>query len=325
MPLPEKLVKKLIFICFLVGISNFVISVNFNLVEMFSYLGAPRWAAPWGRGRLGDWTAFMDQAQYFGYIVPSLAALHLVRRGWLNTHSVIAVACAVVVVLLLAVGGGRRIIGVAVGAALLVWLLSTPRIRLSTFLGVAVATFVLLLGMQFILEIRGGGYSAFRKEGAQYSYLHVDDNFLRLSQLIDLIPAKFDYVYFRQIFLTLLRPIPRVFWEGKPIDAGFDLATVLGLKDVSLSSTILGEWYLSFGWIGVTLGGWLHGRLASAVNLVLPERVTDNNPITYALLVMVLFAGIRSMQDLVLMSYAVLAWVGVTWMLRYRWTGPTVV
>ena len=325
MPLPEKLLERLILVCFVIGMSNFALSVDFDLVKMFSYLGSPRWAAPWGRGRLGDWTAFMDQAQYFGYIVPSLAALHLVRRGWLNVHSIIAVAWAVLVVLFLAVGGGRRIIGVTVGAALLVWLLATPKIKLSTFLGAAVGSFILLVGMQFILEIRSGGYEAFRVEGPQFSYLHIDDNFLRLSQLINLIPSKFDFVYFQQIVFTLIRPIPRVFWEGKPVDAGFDLATVLGLSDVSLSSTILGEWYLSFGWVGVAVGGWLHGRFASAVNRVLPARVKNNNPIIYSLLVMVLFAGIRSMQELVLMSYAVLAWIGATWALRSRRRQPSAV
>ena len=45
--------------------------------------------------------------------------------------------------------------------------------------------------------------------------------------------------------------------------------------------------------------------------------VTANNPIVYGLAVMVLFAGMRSMLDLVVMSYALAAWWGVN-----KWLTP---
>ena len=84
------------------------------------------------------------------------------------------------------------------------------------------------------------------------------------------------------------------------------------MEGVSLSSSILGEWYLGFGWAGLIFGGWLHGRLATAANALRQGSVAANNPMLYALSVMVLVSGIRSMQDLVIMSYSVLAWLAVT-------------
>ena len=60
---------------------------------------------------------------------------------------------------------------------------------------------------------------------SEYDYLHVDDNFLRLAQVIQLVPAQHDYVYLQQLIFTAVRPVPRVFWPGKPIDPGFDLPT----------------------------------------------------------------------------------------------------
>jgi hypothetical protein len=153
------------------------------------------------------------------------------------------------------------------------------------------------------LNIRTGGYEDFLLRGSEYDYLHIDDNFLRLAQIIDMVPERRPYVYQQQVVFTLVRPVPRVFWPNKPVNPGFDLATEVGLKGVSLSSSILGEWYISYGWWALIFGGLLHGRLAKTVNAF--PRV--GNPIVYALAVMVLVAGMRSMLDLVVMSYALIA------------------
>lgn len=112
-----------------------------------------------------------------------------------------------------------------------------------------------------------------------------------------------------------MRPIPRFFWPGKPTSSGFDLAQVQGLKQTSLSSSVIGEWYLSFGWIGVVGGGWLYGRLAGMASLLLVKDAESANSIVYSLLAMALFAGMRSMLDLVLMSYSVLAWMFISWLM----------
>jgi len=42
---------------------------------MVYYLGQERWAAPWGRGQLGGWDAFLDHLQYFGYLLPVLTVV----------------------------------------------------------------------------------------------------------------------------------------------------------------------------------------------------------------------------------------------------------
>ena len=48
----------------------------------FRISASQRWSAPWGRGQLGGWDAFLDQMQYFGYVLPSLTALLIARRGF---------------------------------------------------------------------------------------------------------------------------------------------------------------------------------------------------------------------------------------------------
>jgi len=310
-PVDLKTIAIAVPICFAAGMFNYAYSVGFDIPLMFSYIGEQRWAVPWGRTQFGGWDAFRDQAPYFGYVLPSLAAVLIARRGLFNFQSLFAVGCSAIMLLFLSTGGGRRIVGVAVGAALIVWVQMNPGMRLKNILVVGVGAVALAWTAQFMLNIRTYGYEEFLERGSEYDYLHVDDNFLRLAQVIEIIPERRDYIYHQQIVFTLVRPIPRIFWPGKPISAGFDLPSEIGMKDVSLSTSIIGEWYISWGWVAVVFGGWFHGRLASTANWLKELGRRTGNPIVYALSVMVLMSGMRSMQDLVLMSYALVAWWAV--------------
>jgi hypothetical protein len=216
-------------------------------------------------------------------------------------------------------GGGRRIIGVTVGAAIIVWIQAQARLNVRKLVIAAAAAIGLLTAMQFMLNIRSIGYEEYMFRGtSDYDYLHVDDNYLRLAQVIQIVPAEHPHVNFQQLWFTIVRPVPRVFWPGKPIDPGFDLPSIVGMKGVSLSTSIIGEWYLSYGWLAVLFGGWLHGRLARTANVLRERPEYHTNPIVYGLAVMILVSGMRSMQDLVIMSYALVAWWGANRLTRER-------
>jgi oligosaccharide repeat unit polymerase len=317
-PLTDRAIARLVPACFLLGMFNFAYATNFDLPLMFSYLGQPRWSAPWGRAQLGGWDAFLDQLQYFGYVLPSLTALVIARRGFI-LQAWLSIAASGIMLAFMAQGGGRRLIGVTVGAAILVWVQAQEKIDVRKLTLAAVAVVGLLTIMQFMLNVRNLGYQEFEFRGeSDYDYLHVDDNFLRLAQVIELVPAEYPYLQFGQVWFTIIRPIPRVLWPGKPVDPGFDLPTALGAKGVSLSMSIIGEWYISFGWLTVIFGGWLHGRLARSINALRDVEEFRSNPIVYGLAVMVLVAGMRSMLELVLMSYALIAWWGVNRLTRER-------
>lgn len=310
-PLDARTITRMVPICFVLGMFNFAYAVDFDIAEMFSYLGANRWSAPWSRGQLGGWNAFIDQMPYFGYVLPSLTALLIARQGLLRPSTVVAIACSVIMLLFLSQGGGRRLIAVTGGAALLVWVQAHPGLRLKNLVIVGVGAIALAWASQFILNIRSEGVETFRERGSEYDYLHIDDNFLRLAQVIELVPAQHPYVGGGMVLYAIVRPIPRVFWPNKPVDSGFDLSRAVGLKGVSLSMSIIGEWYIGWGWISIMFGGWLHGRLAKAANVLRAQGIASHNPIVYGLAVMVLVAGMRSMLDLIIMSYALVAWWGV--------------
>ncbi len=307
-PMDTRTVARLVPVCFVLGMFNYAYWVGFDVPLMFSYLGEQRWAAPWGRAQLGGWNAFLDQMPYFGYVLPSLTALLIARRGF-TVPAWLSIVVSGIMLAFLSQGGGRRIIGVTVGAAILVWIQAQQVLRVRRLNIAAAAAVALLAAMQFMLNIRSFGYEDFMFRGSsEYDYLHVDDNFLRLSQVIQIVPAEHPHVGYQQLWFTIVRPVPRVLWPGKPIDPGFDLPSIVGMKGVSLSTSIIGEWYLSFGWLTVILGGWLHGRLARTANVLREREEYRANPIVYGLAVMILVSGMRSMQDLVIMSYALVAW-----------------
>jgi len=110
----------------------------------------------------------------------------------------------------------------------------------------------------------------------------------------------------------LVRPVPRVFWPEKPVDPGFDLPPAVGVEGVSYSYSVIGELYMSLGFIGIALGGWFYGRVAAMARGLLRRSQTLAALLMYSVVVMALFSGMRSTLELVLVSYVVLAWIAIS-------------
>ena len=69
------------------------------------------------------------------------------------------------------------------------------------------------------------------------------------------------------------------------------------------------------GLIVVFIGGLVFGRIANMWNKILAVPGVGKSMI-YSVGIMVLFAGLRSMQDLVIMSYGLLGWFVIASLLR---------
>ena len=302
---------------FLLGISKFAVATDFNVIEMFRYIGSGRWDAPWARGQLGGWDAFLDHLQYFGYLTGVLTLVVGRRLGWRNWRTLVSALMAVVMALFLVQSGSRRVVGVVVGMALVFWILGQDsKLKIKHALTATLTLIALLIAMQIMLKYRNVGLTVALSdpavetdELASNEYLHVDDNFYRLCQVIQLIPNTHPYVYHGYLLYAVVRPIPRVLWPDKPIDAGFDLTRAVGDREVSYSCSVIGELYMSLGFLGIAIGGWLYGRLAALVNGMLTQSSGLGAVVIYSIGVMALFSGTRSMLELVLVSYVIVAWV----------------
>lgn len=304
------------FLAFCFAILAYAIPSNFDFFAMVEALKNPRFAAPWTRGSLGGWDAFYDHMSYFGMILPSLAVIYgRKRENFLHPVVLIILLFSAIFLLFITQGGNRRYIGVSIGAAILTYILSAPRLGMAQ-LGILGAMLLSLLAyMQLVYLYRGTGFQDLFKDNELRSvnYLHVDDNFLRLAQTIHFIPDSHPFVYERWVVYIAVRPIPRVFWPDKPTSRGiFQLNEIVGIAGVGLSMSTIGELYLSMGFLAIAIGGWFYGRLAAMANGILIASEAPERFLLYAGACMAIFAGVRSMIDIVLMSYVLLAWVGLT-------------
>lgn len=304
-------------ISFLIAMLKFAIPCNFNVFEMVSYLGHTRWDVPWGRGQLGGWDAFLDHFEYFGYLLPILTVIVARRSSWFQVQTVLCGILSIIMLAFIAQSGSRRTVGVVCGMALILWVLSEERLRVKQVIIAPLLVVGLLLFMQLILEYRMVGVDELSERSRQgevfeSNHLHVDDNFYRLCQIIHFIPEEHPYVYEKYFIWVLIRPIPRVFWPGKPVDPGFDLPTALGIEGLSVSSSVIGELYMSLGLLGVAFGGWLYGRLAGMASRLLVMGRSFGSIVVYSIMMMALFNGLRSGLELILTSYIALAWIGLS-------------
>ena len=147
---------------------------------------------------------------------------------------------------------------------------------------------------------------------ADHQHLHIRQlTCFDVGQIIQFIPQSHGYVYHKYLVYVMVRPVPRVFWPEKPVDPGFDLPAALGVEGVSFSYSVIGELYMSLGLLGIALGGWFYGRVAAMASGLLQRTTTQGALVIYSIVVMALFSGMRSILELILVSYVVLAWVGL--------------
>ena len=179
---------------------RFAIPSGFDPSVMYNALLEDRWSAPWARGALGGWDAFLDHLSYFGYILP------VSDRGPGQAFGVVgaphdhsrrlqrcdyAPACS-----------GRRTTnhrGTARQRRRLLVSDSPATAASGCYLRFAVSSVASVLAMNMMLEIRGTGLeeqmerdqrpleSADTEEEGTV-FLHVDDNFLRLTQMNYIFP-----------------------------------------------------------------------------------------------------------------------------------------
>ena len=320
-----------ILLCFTLGMLRYAIPCNFDLGLMIRSISSARWSAPWTRGALGGWDAFTDHLSYFGYLLPTLAVVMARRRTWYHPSTIIAVLCAFVFFLFLSQSGSRRIFGVCLGAALLYWVMDQKKINVFKLGCVGAFLAGLLWLMQLMVLTRSAGIEGvgmtsagqaafYSLQGYKVSVggpsgLHVDDNILRLAQAVQIVPSKVDYVYHKLLFYNVVRPIPRVLWPYKPEDPGFSLQKILN-SQASLTFSIVGEFWISWGYFAVLLGGWIYGRLATMSSPLFWAPTETMAPMFYGYITMTLFVGYRSMVEILLFSYATAGWWLVTLILK---------
>ncbi len=296
--------------CFVAGVFYYIYMAGFSpsrIIEGLLY--SDRFSAPWARGALGDWRSFLEQLSYFGYLLPLFTAVMYMRsRTLLSAKTVFCALLSACHLAFLAQGGGRTAIGAVLGAAILVGIHLTRRtVRPIHFIPIFAALFVAQVTMNVMLENRSIGLGKLEVSDWTFSRIRVDDNFYRLAQTTDFVPLFFPYSGLQFVYFSLVRPIPRALWPGKPVYQGFTVQQALGDTDTSFTNSVIGEAYSGFGFPLVFAMGMFFGLAARWWEQTLEDHPTSGGVMVYALGAMALFTALRGFVNIVLFSYPILS------------------
>ena len=92
--------------------------------------------------------------------------------------------------------------------------------------------------------------------------LYVDYNLYNIGALVSIFPDQADYIGWDAPLWLIARPIPRVFWPGKPDGSAVSIENVFGVEGVTIAATFVGESYIAAGLFGVIIVALLIGMLA---------------------------------------------------------------
>ena len=284
---PGHLFRSFLF-AFVMGYLPIFIAVDFDPIEMIVQMSGPRWSQSWGRGRYGDIYSLLYELSLLIYLLPPIGGLILARANHFSTIQKAIVVSVLTLTFYYAFASGTR--NLLLTYAILMfgaYFLSRPHLKLKQVLivGVPIAG-LLLYASTLMLEFRSFGAITWLTTGEDrhYATLIVDHNIVNVSLLTNVFPDAVDYLGFEIPYQALIKPIPRVFWPGKPEGLSTSIEAALGMTDdaTTLSCTFVGEAYMSFGFVGVLVASVLFGAAAALWNRVGQEAASPFSQLLYA-------------------------------------------
>jgi hypothetical protein len=297
---------------FFLGYLHVLLGVNFDLVKLVDYLTRPRFEQPWGRGKFGDWKALINELSLLLYFIPPLTGLVLARRERFSI--------AVIVTTLLGFGwtlffgfcsGTRNLFGAYLVTFMIAFAFASPvERRRQVIIVCAASAAAFALATSAMLEMRTVGFQRWWKgefttySNRQSEAVFVDDNLLAIAKIADYFPAKHEFLGMEIPYLAAVRPIPRAIWKGKPEGLSVSVEEdVFEMKGLTISSTFVGEGYMSGGLFGVGAYALVLGALAGLWNRMASPRNSELGILIYA---SGFFAVVITMRSVMTLTTALL-------------------
>jgi oligosaccharide repeat unit polymerase len=308
---------------FILGYLHIFIAVNFNPIEMINQMTGPRFSQSWGRGRFGDISALLYELSLLIYLLPPIAGLMLARAKQFTAIQKLFVTMVVALTFFYAFAAGtRNILATYVIAMFGSYFLSKPDLKLKRLLVVGIPLTALLLFVSaLMLELRSsGGISSLGSEQRHFNTLYIDHNMVNISNLTNVFPDAVDYLGLEIPYQSIIKPIPRALWPGKPEGLSMSIETALGSHDgvTTLACTFVGEAYMAFGLAGVLIAGLFFGASAGWWNQMGQNKNSSFSQILYASGFLWAAMSMRSLLTMVPYMLPTLAmWmIGMYWLPR---------
>lgn len=272
---------------FLVGYLHIFLAVNFNLIEMLEQMARPRFSQSWGRGKFGDISALLYELNLLIYLLPPIAGFMFARAKQFSVVQLLFVIVVLGVTFFYAFAGGtRNVLATYVIAMAGAYCLSKPDLKIKNALIIGVPLTALLLFVStLMLELRSaGGIGSLATQERQFKTLYIDHNMVNISNLTSVFPESVDYLGLEIPYQSIIKPIPRALWPGKPEGLSTSIEAALGSFDgvTTLAVTFAGEAFMAFGYVGVLFTALLFGAAAGKWNQVGQDTNSSFSQILYA-------------------------------------------
>jgi len=291
-PIPPGWLVAMLWGSFFLGFLHVLIGVDFDLPKIVEAMMRARFDQPWGRGRLGDWKAMINELSLLLYLVPPIVGLMFGRREKYSGLNLLLAFLALAWLLFFGFCAGTR----TVFAAYLITFLiaftfaSPPQRRMQVIVVALVCGGLMVMATKVMLEMRTVGLKRWMAGDIsdmitrQNSSVFVDDNLLAISVLTQYFPEQNGgrYLGFEIPYLALVRPIPRVLWPGKPKGMSVSIENIFQVKGVTIAATFVGEAYMSGGLFAVAIEGIILGMLATFWNRFSSQKNSELGLLVYS-------------------------------------------
>lgn len=272
------------------GYLYMLMSVDFNIFKMIDAMMGARFTQPWGRSRIGGAISLLTELSMMTYIIPPLTGIIVNRRKTFPKVQFVIVLLLFILVLFTGFAGGTRSVLVAhLSTFLMGYLLTLPKNTIiNTATPILISFWIVGFGSYHMLEFRNMGLKNYI-EGKVYDSevtrdtLAVDYNLASLGWVASAMPEPYPYLGSELIIWSLVKPIPRVFFPGKPEGLSVSVEEIAGAGGWTVAVTFLGEAYMTAGMPGVIVISLFLGALAAWWNRMAVTPQSDYALVLYAL------------------------------------------
>lgn len=288
--LSSKSLFRVFLIATLLGYGHKLLSVQFNPFELVDAMLGPRFSQPWSRGRLGGLSSLFIELALMTYIIPPLAAVIWNRRKAFSVLQVSITLAVLALTLFQGFAGGTRNVFISYIATFAMGYVLTIRKNTfaNTIVPILLAGFIALYGSYHMLAFRNIGLRnyienrVYEQEESSDTFA-VDYNLASIGWIAEAMPKNYPYLGKEIIVWSLAKPIPRVFWPGKPEGLSVSIEEIAGADGWTVAATYLGESYMMAGMFGVVGMSLLFGAIAAWWNQMSMRQQSDYALVTYAL------------------------------------------
>ena len=131
----------------------------------------------------------------------------------------------------------------------------------------------------------------------------MDYNLWAIAQLVEVFPARHDFLGWEVPYLALIRPIPRAMWPDKPEGMSLSIEDALGTEGMTVAASFAGEAYMSYGFIAVLASGLFFGAATGWWNYL---SSPNNSEMGLHINASGFFAAVISMRSLFVFTTALM-------------------